>query len=280
MKTVVILLILLIFLSSFLIPQPVFCQSVKGQSLKMHKITLNRKKSKRNTETQKMVIGFIGRKSSVENDDASKSAFDFLDGLKQYQGVYHSLGSFSFKAIRSYPLLWFHDTDTAAFNKLETRTDLVQGIKTYLENGGNLLLSMHAFHYLNILGIESMIPYDSVKPPVDQGYDRKLGIHSFQEHPVFKGMNGVAYLVVPGHDQRVSMTGFFKDQIPQKGRIIGVDWDDNYIRENSKLVIEYSLGKGKIIAVGAYMDFISQNINRENLELFTKNILDYLTGQH
>lgn len=279
MKKVVILIIFLAFLTSFLSPMPVLCQSVKGQSLKMHKITLNPGKSKQNTGTKKVVIGFIGRKSFVENVATDKAAFDFLNGLNEYQGEYHSLGSISYKAIQNYPLLWFHDADTAAFNRLETQTALVQGIKTYIKNGGNLLLSMHAFHYLIILGVESISPYDSLKPAIDQGHGKKLGIHSLRDHPVFKDMNGGAYLLVPEQDQRITITGFFNAQISKKGSVIGVDWDDIHIRENSKLVIEYSLGKGKIIAVGAYMDFISQNLNREYLELFTRNIFDYLTGK-
>jgi len=58
-----------------------------------------------------------------------------------------------------------------------------------------------------------------------------------------------------------------------------VDWDYIFLREDKKLVFEYEANGGKIIAVGAYLDYAADNINRQQLERFTENIINYLTGK-
>jgi hypothetical protein len=46
--------------------------------------------------------------------------------------------------------------------------------------------------------------------------------------------------------------GFFGASTPQNGKIVAVDWSYITLKEDSKLVVEYQIGKGKVLVVGAY----------------------------
>jgi glycogen debranching enzyme len=152
----------------------------------------------------------------------------------------------------------------------------VKEISDFVTKGGNLLLTLNAFHYINTLGIEPVKPTDSIKQSIDEGYGRKLGFHAFLNHPVFDGMFGGAYLMMPVKDTAFRITGYFGSSLPVNGKVIGVDWDYIFLREDSKLMLEYNVGKGKVIAVGGYTCFSVPNMNRDHLELFIKNIFRYL----
>jgi glycogen debranching enzyme len=172
-----------------------------------------------------------------------------------------------------------HRPDTTVLAMAETNPKLVQKLKDYVENGGKLFLTQQAVHYLNVLGFEPEVLQDSTKPCIDDGYGRRLGFHAFREHPLFNGLNGGAYLCRPPTDITTRITGLFGDRIPQDGKVIAVDWDYIFLRENSKLVLEYNQGTGKVVAVGGYMNFSMPNTNAAHLGLFTQNCFRYLLNQ-
>jgi hypothetical protein len=226
-------------------------------------------------------IGFLSLNPYSESSSETKAAFDFLKGLKQFAGAY-----LTFADLRKHPgildktdLLWFHRFDSTSFSDMETDTKVLRKIKDYLENGGNLFLTLDAFKYIIPLGLETIAPRDSIKSCIDEGYGRKLGLHSFREHPVFAGLNGGAYIWAPVKDLSARITGYFGKMNPEKGKVIAVDWDYIFLREESKLLIEYNSGKGKVIAAGAYTRYSEPNFNKAHLELFTTNIFNYLTNK-
>jgi glycogen debranching enzyme len=92
-------------------------------------------------------------------------------------------------------------------------------------------------------------------------------------------LNGGAYLFNPTSDMKTRQIGFFGNSIPQNGKVVAVDWSYITMKEDSKLVLEYEIGKGKVLAVGAYTYFSIQNNSRTHLELFTENCLNYLAGK-
>ena len=138
---------------------------------------------------------------------------------------------------------------------------------------------MQAAHLINTLGIETETIQDSTKTCIDDGYGRRLGFHAFREHPLFTGLNGGSYIQKPITDIKTRITGFFGPRIPARGKVIAVDWDYIFLREDSKLVLEYLMGPGKVLVVGAYMDFLLPNRNDVHLDMFTGNCLKYLNGQ-
>lgn len=60
--------------------------------------------------------------------------------------------------------------------------------------------------------------------------------------------------------------------------MLGINWAYIHYHENRKLVWETPLGEGKVLAIGGYLYFSEQNLNRSTLEIFIHNVFDYLAG--
>ena len=215
-------------------------------------------------------VGFIGSEGSsslspftdirlvfLSNEDIRKKA-SALDGID---------------------VLWIQRSDTGTFTAAETDPKFIKNLRSYVENGGHLLLNQESFRYVTPLGLETRNPERRNKACIDEGYGRKLGFHAFKDHPLFAGLNGGAYIQRPVNDTTVRITGFFGNDMPTNGRVIAVDWDYIFLREDAKMVVEYDLGKGKVIAVGGYMGFSMHNLNAGHLAQFTANAIRYLAGK-
>ncbi len=176
-------------------------------------------------------------------------------------------------------IFWLHRSDSTEFTKEETDPLVITKLKTFVKSGGKLFLTLEAVKYLNLLGFETEVPTVQYVDAIDEGYGRKLGLHSFRSHPIFTGLNGGAYMFNPTMDMKTRQVGFFGNSIPQNGKVAAVDWSYITLKEDSKLVVEYEIGKGKILAVGAYAYFAVPNNSRPDLELFVRNCLNYLAGK-
>ncbi len=176
----------------------------------------------------------------------------------------------------NFDVIWYHKADSVELSYDKSMLDAING---YLQNGGNLLLTLDAFHLLNDLNIEPVKAESRYKVSKDEGYGRKLGLHAYRSHPLFNGLNGGAYIFRAHQDTVVRITGYFDQNVPRNGAVVAVDWDYIFLRENTKLVTEYIVnpGKGKVIAIGAYTYLAGPNYNREHLEKFLTNALNYLS---
>lgn len=219
--------------------------------------------------------------SGKKTDPEISAVKNFLDKNKNY-----TYQIFTPKEIISNPeklenfdLIWYHRTDTTDFNQQERNKEFLSSIKSFVNEGGGLLLTLDAFKFINTLGIESNIPERKLKRSTDNGFGRMLGFHSKRNHPVFAGLNGGSYIYKPTTDIRVRQFGFFENNMPKEGKVVAVDWDYIFLRENKKVVLEYSIGKGKVLAVGGYTIFNAENVNQQHLETFTNNTVAYLTNQ-
>jgi len=239
-------------------------------------------------------VSFLSSESVLSNE--SKAALRFLQNL-QSQPPQQSQQSqqsqppqppqppqlLDIKALKKLParnkpdIIWYHEPDSTVDITREAE-NLAGPLKRYVEQGGSLLLTLDAIRLLPYLGVEKQAPEVSYTNLVDNGDGRKLGLHSFRSHPLFDGMLGGAYVYAPKVDVNVRRVGWFGDVVPD-GKVVAVDWAYIFLHESSKLITEYHLGKGKILAVGAYLYFDQPNFNRRHLEKFTVNVLNYLTGE-
>ncbi len=280
MKTYRMWVLAIFFLAAGSWKADTFAQSVKGQNMRMHSIPLSKNPGSQSEKVEVPAIGFISLLPYEKSGAKVKSAFDFLKG-KNPNAEYITFNQVAKqqKVLNKFKILWIHKPDSVKLTEIESGQKFINAIRSYLQNGGNLLLTQQAFHYLNVLGLEPVVPVDSTKPCVDEGYGRKLGFHAFREHPLFSGMHGGGYVQRPSRDLTTRITGYFGNKVPKNGKVIAVDWDYIILKEGSKLVLEYTLGKGRLIAVGGYMDFAEPNLNRAHLEMFTQNIFDFLQGK-
>ncbi|MEW6508464.1 MAG: amylo-alpha-1,6-glucosidase [Bacteroidota bacterium] len=226
-------------------------------------------------------IAILDLNNSFDKNSELQSVYKLLEQTQDYKPILLNKNQIlnSQFSILNYNLLWLHRADSTELTKDETEPRVLSLLKQYVHKGGNLLLTLEAVKYLNILGFETETPTVQYANAIDNGYGRKLGLHSFRMHPVFNGLNGGAYLFNPTIDMKTRQIGFFGSSIPGNGKVVAVDWSYITLKEDSKLVIEYQFGKGKVLAVGAYTFYSIPNNNRLQLELFTKNCFNYLTGK-
>jgi len=288
-----------LWISAFVIcSYTVISQGVKGVDTRRHSIQITKygvhsknKKGKnlragdqvlksRGSDSSEYVI-LVGHEPLSSVDTEVVAAMDFVQGLNGYSVKYQTFNELKKnpKQLTEAAVVWFHRCDSSAFTPQEADKRIIHLLYEYLEEGGNLLLTMDAFQFINLLGIETVSPSVRLKPAVDEGYGRKLGFHAYRDHPLFSGLHGGSYIYKPVGDLTVRVNGFFGDTVPGRGRVVAIDWDYIFFRENSKVIVEYDVGKGKVIGVGAYMLFSAPNENRLQLDVFTRNTLDYMTGK-
>ena len=225
-----------------------------------------------NTKTEK--IGFVNGTGGLEQI----AALRYLQDQQQYEVEEMDLSSIKkFGKPENCPVIWYHKSDTL-LTESDTSKQTIAAFKKYVEAGGSLFLSLDAVRILPYLGLEKEAPTINYVELKDEGNGRKLGLHGFRSHPIFDGLLGGAYTYAPKEDIKVRRVGWFGNAVPQ-GKVVAVDWAYIFIYEDSKLITEYQLGKGKILAAGAYLFFNQPNYNRAHLEKFTSNVLSYLGGQ-
>jgi len=257
-----------------------FAQGFKGQNTPTHTLVLKKSPGQKLPDSV-IRIGLVGSGSIEDANGEEKAAFAFLQkqGNLEVTRLTFSMIRRNPALLHRYAVIWFHTNNMNGFSADALNERVTIGFRDYLSKGGKLILSLEGFKYLLPLGLETVAPVDSLKLSVDEGYGRKLGFHAFKDHPVFAGMFGGATIMMPAADTAARITGYFGNVVPAKGKVVAVDWDYVVLRDNSKLVLEYDYGKGRVIAVGAYLWFSAANLNRAHLERFASNIIQYLSGK-
>tara|TARA_B100000029_G_C17604804_1_gene967082 strand:- start:1448 stop:4843 length:3396 start_codon:yes stop_codon:yes gene_type:complete len=204
----------------------------------------------------------------------------FLSGQEKLESIEISEVSLLNENLESLELthIWIHQLhkNYTEYNK----KNIGEVIREFVESGGNLILSMEAVRLLNDWGIEKN-PFEIRKDSIrDHGFGRPLGFHSFKSHPIFEGLHGGVYPWKSKSDHSVNKIGFFGERLPDTtiAKVIGIEWTYITFHEDNKLILEYQLGKGKIIAIGAFSYFSEENYNQNQLHRLYSNIFQYMAG--
>ncbi len=181
-------------------------------------------------------------------------------------------------ALDDYDILWFHQIEPDEPLEAVAAKDL---ILKYIEQGGRMILDMEAVRLLNSWKIESEPFQTQTDTITDTGFGRPLGFHAFKDHPLFTGLHGGAYPWKSKEDHIVRKTGFFGPTLPAhpEAKVIGIQWTYITFHRNAKLVLEYPVGQGTILAVGAYSYFEPENYNQHELRHFYQNAVKYLINR-
>ena len=181
--------------------------------------------------------------------------------------------------LKKFQIVWYHRTDTLDVSPSELK--LAKTVKSYLNQGGKVMLTLDAVKLLNAWGIEKSPIEVKHRRAFDEGFGRKLGFHGFRSHPIFSGMHGGAYIWHSKKDLTMRTLGYFDKNLPTANgtKIIGIDWAYITYDDKNKLLWETPYGKGKVLAVGAYTYYAPYNFNTQELEKFTDNCLNYLNGK-
>lgn len=180
--------------------------------------------------------------------------------------------------VKNSDIVWIHRPDTSDFCNSEIKAGKI--LKQFVQNGGQLILSMEAVRLLNKWDIEPA-PVQSIYFDLkDEGFGRKLGIHGYREHPIFDDLFGGAYTWHGKKDNRCRILGFFNNTKPlaSGSKVIGTLWEYIFYHPTDKVMWETPLGKGRILAIGGCLYYSKDNFNKKIEEQFTLNCIRYLHG--
>ncbi|MBN9350207.1 MAG: hypothetical protein J0H55_05950 [Chitinophagaceae bacterium] len=233
----------------------------------------------RNTDAQSLNpvrIGVITEGLGVQESDSVKSFLRSLNGVDYSVIGVDRLNQRYLRTKGIKEIWWIKDSEGVTDEERRVGKEMRQ----FVDNGGHLILSMEAVRLLNEWGIEKNrfeVKEDSV---IDEGFGRPLGFHGYREHPVYDGLHGGAYIWKGETDNVVRKTGFFGNDLPDTSvcKVLGIGWSYITFNEDEKLVLEYRLGKGSIIAIGAYSYFSRPNLNQGELYRFYQNVFNYAAG--
>lgn len=268
--------------------------------------------AKVNTPVSGPTVAFLGTaatRTSLTNPD-EVAASDWLFG--NFSGaVYVSMADVASGAanLTGIDVLWWHFDSAVALPGEALNANVTSKIKTYLDAGGNILLTGFASQYVDALGI---VPagkgpnnvFGDFLPNgfVDSGSDWGISFKGHENHPVFDGLqtyeSGKANLLQKG-TFRLNHTawwflpewGGYVDGAGWRNQTGGTNlaseaWDDNL---NGRVTIaEFPGGtankKCVVISMGAY-DWYNETVNGnasqpngflDNIKKLTENSLNYL----
>lgn len=175
-------------------------------------------------------------------------------------------------------ILWIHSIDSNLCHGI-SGDELGMGVRSFLEKGGKLVLSMDAVNLLNAWGIEEQKIEQCEYECVDSGFGRKLGFHSRFFHSLFEGLNGGAYTWHGKEDNVCRINAFLGDNFPKadSAKVIACQWEYVYLKPDIKVIWETPYKKGTILCIGSCLYYSKENHDRAILDKFTENVVSYLS---
>jgi glycogen debranching enzyme len=227
-------------------------------------------------------VGYlVGNPSIVSGEE--RGAWKFLQEQKDVKAkrlTFESIKEIP-ASLRSFDLLWWHFDSSVdlPFDSLDPQ--VLTSIASYLRRGGRLLLSLLASQYTVPLQIETAVPNVRMKGPWTeeswaQDYPDIRGFGSRGSHPIFDGFLGGLYTWSPKVGARHSVC-YYENNLPASGRVVAVEKLYIKLNEQRRNVVEYSVGKGRVLAIGCHLYFEeAEHRFRLHLERFARNCLLYL----
>jgi hypothetical protein len=175
-------------------------------------------------------------------------------------------------ALDRFEVLWYHQGDSAAQSGPIHDSRTIEALRKYVDAGHSLFLSGAALAMVHQLKIEKANP--RLGPPGNDGSQAMLRLIE-SKHPIFAQLQfsgGAAFLSDRGHP---AFADFHGSGGPGGGMLLARTGGS----ENA--LVEYELGKGRVIALGWRLPHYSNatNAHRANLERLTGNILAYLGNE-
>ncbi len=209
------------------------------------------------------------------NHPGARLAYGWLQEHTDFQPFY--LDDTHLDDLQEADLLWLHQQDSTTYRDLPAAA--AGAIQAWLQQGGRLLLTQEAARQVQPLQLDSLAPQIGYMLARDGGYGRKMGLHAFLDHPVFAGLHGGAFIFGPHEDVNCRQIGYFGNHKPANGRVVAVDWAYIKLKEDRRLLIEFTPGRGRALSIGSYIWLDMPNRQQAQFELFMNNVLHYLLDE-
>lgn len=212
--------------------------------------------------------------------EETKAVLTWLQATRRFQ-VVHLDGPERFlddqehlTGLSQFNVIWYHQGDDVNLPADLRNPGTLEGLRSFVVEGKGLFLSGVAARLVVDLGLETA-PMRTVRKGQDL-YQAAL-VPVIKNHPVFVdlplSLGGEIFLTSGGYP---AFADFFQSGGPKGGLLLA---HANYGDENP--LLEYRLGKGRIITLGWRIPHFSLTNNkyRQALERLTCNILDYLADE-
>ena len=175
-------------------------------------------------------------------------------------------------------VLWLHAPDSTSYRRIASQPSVMRALKAFVANGGAVLATDYAAFLPSDLDVEPVRPtvrFDTLQN--DWLWDKK-GYQSHRGHPLMHGLFGGDYVWDATVDHVLPITGYFGDQWPARGNVVGVEKSYVFLHAERKIAFLHALAKGRILSLGGMVYFARENHLRANLEQLIENALLYLRG--
>ena len=174
------------------------------------------------------------------------------------------------RTLTAYDVVWYHQGDSIDQNGLAYRTKTLDALRAYVTDGHSLYLSGAALAMVRQLRVEPIQPRRG--GPGNDGSPAGL-VPLCTDHPIFRGLSAGGRPVDISNRGFPAFADFHASGGPTRGMLLARTPGGS---ENP--LVEYELGKGRIVAMGWRLPHYSylDNPHRNNLEQLTANILAYL----
>ena len=183
---------------------------------------------------------------------------------------------------RSYDVVWWHSDVVPSGSDIGLTPKSIAALKSYVERGGSLLLSLTAAASVCDLGFETVRPNVIVSGEWNEeswakDYPDIRGFAPYQGHPIFAGMTGGPYTWMPSVGRRYSAAVYY-DTLPAVGKVVAVERQYIKVIPSRRVITEYFPGRGRVLCVGTYMFFEEHELRvRTHVEALLGTCLTYLT---
>ena len=179
--------------------------------------------------------------------------------------------------LSAYDLLWWHRDEPVEASVASAASAGADTLRSYIENGGGMLLSLQALAAVTSLGIDPIEPdvtgYEQIDHPT--GFAPKA-VHS--EHPIFEGFIDWFYTLPDREHHPVAR---YESIVPAHGQILGSAIHASDLLPGHKEIISWSIGDGSVYGVGARIEFADVTAGGYRIERdqFVRNLLTTLGGE-
>ena len=184
------------------------------------------------------------------------------------------------KALDNFAVLWLHYSASNAFPGAFLADATKDAVMGYLESGGTMFLTALALRYTFELGLqEDPNPRNFTplgKEPPEIGI---VPTPDAAKHPIFSGFDtsGPIYLCSMAQDGN---TSDFMNSGELQGTLLATKTRGGAAGADERPVVEFDVGKGKIITLGHHNAIYTDDKSGEgeNLRKLTANIIEYLAA--
>lgn len=231
-----------------------------------------------NVIAQTTKLGFLGTASTSEGlSDEEAAAFAFVQ--EEYDAIYISFNQLSSSDTYTdiVNVIWWHSNTSQSLPALASNSSVIDRIHNFLDDGKGLFLSGFATQWVVQLGVEDSTPQEVVKGSATSGNWGFLP--KVEEHPIFNNLPSPFVTLSSGNTTENLISWWNVPATFDGTWLADTEWNSGTLVTAG----EYEQRDGSIIVVGAgaYDWHLSAgtNQNQSNLELFTENIIRYLTPE-